>query len=178
MKKLFLLGLMAIIFIVGVVSTSTASAAPYCGITWGSLPKTAADKGYGEVMTNVHTGRSTCYDRMVVDVSKATSGYDVRYVSNVYADGSGQLIPLAGGAKLQIIVKSPAYNNNSTPTYPGRVGKPLPGVILSGYPTFRDAKYAGSFEGQTMIGLGVRSKLPFRVFMSTNHVVVDVANKW
>ncbi len=178
MKKLVLLGISAVIFIIGLAPSATADAAPYCGITWGSLPKTAVDKGVGEVLTNVRTGRATCYDRMVVDVSKSTSGYDVRYVSNVYADGSGQLIPLAGGAKLRVVVKSPAYNNNYTPTYAGRVGRPLPGVNLTGYRTFKDAKFAGSFEGQSTIGLGVRAKLPFRVFTLSNRVVIDVAHQW
>jgi hypothetical protein len=117
---------------------------------------------------------------MVFEVNGPVSGYDVRYVSNVYADGSGQLIPLMGGAKLRIILKTPAYNEAGAETYHATTGQRLPGVNLSGYRTFRDAKYAGSFEGQTTVGLGVRATLPFRVLKLTspNRLVVDVAHYW
>lgn len=97
---------------------------------------------------------------------------------NVYADGSGQLIPLSGGAKLQIVLRAPAYNGAGNSTYPGVIGQKLPGVNLTGYQTFRDAKFAGSFEGQTTVGLGVRATLPFRVFKLDNRVVLDVAHRW
>ncbi|MDX2776003.1 hypothetical protein PV379_01370 [Streptomyces caniscabiei] len=166
--------------IVGLIPASPVNAAPYCGITWGSLPKTASDTGATEQMiTNVRTGRHDCYDRMVIDTTASGTGYDVRYVSNVYADGSGQLIPLSGGAKLQIVAQAPSYNpSTGVPTYGGITGNPLPGVNLAGYQTFRDAKFAGSFEGQSTIGLGVRAQLPFRVMKFDNRVIVDVAHKW
>jgi hypothetical protein len=54
---------------------------------------------------------------------------------------------------------------------------------VRGYETFRQVADAGSFEGQTRIGLGVRAHLRFRVFSLTgrgsiSHVVVDVAHRW
>jgi hypothetical protein len=177
MKKTLIIALAT-----GVLATlslgNSVSAAPYCGITWGSLPKTASDSTSNDTLTNVRTGRHDCYDRMVVDVSGASTGYDVRYVPNVYADGSGQLIPLTGGAKLQVIVKAPSHTLSGTPTYPATVGQPLPGVNLAGYQTFKSAKFAGSFEGQSTIGLGVRATLPFQVTKLGNRVVVDVAHNW
>ena len=160
------------------IPVATASAAPYCGITWGSLPKSAAAYSTKQ-LTNIRTGQHACYDRMVLDMNGPAAGYDVRYVSNVYADGSGQLITLTGGAKLQIVLKAPAYNpNTGTSTYPGVVNGTLPGVNLTGYETFKSAKFAGSFEGQTTVGLGVRAQLPFRVLKVDNRVVIDVAHKW
>lgn len=179
MKRIILGLLAAVLVSVGALPAASASAAPYCGITWGSLPKTAGPDGSaGKYLTNIRAGQHDCYDRLVLDLNGTTAaGYDVRYVSNVYADGSGQLIPLSGGAKLQIVLKAPAYVNGAA-TYPGVVAHPLPGINLAGYKTFRDAKFAGSFEGQTTAGLGVRAKLPFRVFKTANHVVIDVAHKW
>jgi len=164
--------------LVAAIPVTQASAAPYCGIYWGSGSKSSSVTTT-RPLTNIRTGRHACYDRMVFDLrgTKAT-GYSVRYVSNVYADGSGRLISLKGGAKLQIVVRAPAYDTTGRPTYPALVGMPLPGVNLAGYQTFRDAKYAGSFEGQTTVGLGVRARLPFRVFVLDNRVVVDVAHKW
>ena len=179
MKKLIAAVVMSLgLLVVGVAPVNAA--APYCGITWGSTSKTAADTTVGEELTGVRTGRQSCYDRIVFDVNGPASGYDVRYVSNVYADGSGQLVPLKGGAKLRVILKTPAYNEAGQTTYKATVGQALPGINLAGYQTFRDARYAGSFEGQTSIGVGVRARLPFRVLHLTgpNRIVVDVAHYW
>jgi len=175
MKKI-VIALFIVLVGLGVLS-APASAAPYCGITWGSLPKSGGAMSTGP-LTNIRTGRHDCFDRMVFDFRTGSAGYNVKYVSNVYADGSGTLVPLAGGAKLQVIALAPAYDSNGSATYPGVVGSSLPGVNIAGYQTFRDAKYAGSFEGQTTIGLGVRAKLPFRAFTLDNRLVVDVAHKW
>src|SRR5699024_2053829 len=97
-------------------ATPTAVAAPYCGITWGSLADSVA--GYSSAtVTNVRTGRHDCFDRMVIDLKGKVKGYDVRYVSAVYTEGQGKLVPLAGAADLRIIVKAPAYTTSGTPTY-------------------------------------------------------------
>jgi len=177
MKKVLIVLALALGVLAG-VPAAQASAAPYCGITWGSLAKNS-NTTTTRPLTNIRTGQHDCYDRMVFDLSgTGATGYSVKYVSNVYADGSGQLIPQSGGAKLQIVLRAPAYNSVGQPTYPGIVGAPLPGVNLTGYQTFRDAKFAGSFEGQTTVGLGVRAQLPFRVTTSGNHVIIDVAHKW
>lgn len=178
MKKVLAVAGLGIVL--GLLPATSVSAAPYCGITWGSLPKTASDTGATEQMiTNARTGRHDCFDRIVIDTTAPGTGYDVRYVPNVYADGSGQLIPLNGGAKLRVVAQAPSYNpSTGTPTYGGVTGNPLPGIDLAGYQTFRDAKFAGSFEGQSIVGLGVRAQLPFRVMKLDNRVVVDVAHKW
>jgi len=175
--KRALLAVLVGIFSALAIPLAASAASPYCGITWGSLPK-AAGSLTTPYITNVRTGQNTCYDRMVVDLNGPANGYNVQYVSEVYAEGSGQIIPLKGGAKLNVVVKNPAYNQTGQPTYPGVVGQPLPGINLTGYQTFRDAKFAGSFEGQTTIGLGVRARLPFRVFTLDNRLVIDVAHYW
>ena len=176
MRKIIFTGVATVVMTLGMVFAPSASAA--CSTQWGSLAKSAADTSNSS-LTNVRTGRQTCFDRMVFDMNGPASGYRVQYVSNVYTDGAGKLVPLAGGAKLQIVVSAPNYNpNNNAVTYRATVGGKLPGVNLSGYQTFRDAKFAGSFEGQSTVGLGVRAKLPFRVFKLDNRVVVDVAHKW
>jgi hypothetical protein len=116
---------------------------------------------------------------MVIDTSAPGTGYEVRYVANVIADGSGQVVPLSGGAKLEIVTHTPSYNPyTGVPTYGGIVAQPLPGVTLAGYQTFKDAKFAGSFEGQSTIGLGVRATLPFRVLRLDSRTIVDVAHYW
>ncbi|MEN0128749.1 MAG: hypothetical protein AAGC49_04865 [Brevundimonas sp.] len=165
-------------FLVG--PTSAASAAPYCGITWGSAAKTAPGLSSAPV-TNVRTGRATCYDRLVVDIAGKAGGFRVAYVSQVRAEGSGVAIPTRGGARLQITVHDPAYSPSGTPTYSPPNPRELSNV--SGYRTFRQVVWAGSFEGYTDVGLGVRARLPFRAFVlagpgTGSRLVIDVAHKW
>lgn len=57
---------------------------------------------------------------------------------------------------------------------PGTRHKLEPG----GHSTFRQVAWTGSLEGYTTIGLGVRARLPFRVFRLDNHLVIDVAHRW
>lgn len=49
---------------------------------------------------------------------------------------------------------------------------------VAGYGTFRQAVWSGSREGTTSIGLGVRARLPFRVFTLPGRVGVDGAHFW
>ncbi|QPP09595.1 hypothetical protein G4Z16_27860 [Streptomyces bathyalis] len=164
-------------------SVSNASAAATsCGVTWGSLPKTGSGTGTRS-LTDVRTGRHDCYDRMVLDIRPGTPAasptYQVRYVDKLYQDGSGQLINVGGGAILEIVATAPSYDPETyEATYPGRGGKPLPGVNLAGYKTFRDARFGASYEGTTQLGLGVRARLPFRVLELGDRLVIDVAHTW
>jgi hypothetical protein len=162
------------------VAASAPRAAAVCPTGWGSLDKVDWSSTSGEYITNARTGRQDCYDRFVVDVPGASAdqlGYTVHYVDELVQDPSGTRIPVSGGAILEVIVRAPAYDSGA-PTYPGQAGQPLPGVNLTGYRTFRDAKFAGSFEGQSQFGLGLRARLPFRVLQLDGHLVVDVAHTW
>lgn len=174
---LAVVGLLAAFFLVG---PAPAQAAPYCGITWGSLAKTAGT-GSSATINNVRAGQHACFDRMVVDITGHASGYNVKYVSSVASPGSGMAVPLRGGAYLQVTVQDPAYNSSGMATYQPANRNEL--VNTHGYATFRQVAMAGSFEGSTTFGLGVRARLPFEVFVLSGHgdttrVVVDVAHRW
>ena len=168
--------------LLGLAGSGSASAGTraYCGLTWGSLPETAESYA-GPPVVAARAGRHTCWDRMVFDLRGAPPGYDVRYVSLVRQDGSGAPVPVAGGATLQIHIHAPAYDANYRATLPVRAGASYPAV--AGFRTFRQSRYAGSFEGRTTFALGVRARLPFRVFTlpgpgSGSRLVVDVAHFW
>ncbi|WP_405616670.1 hypothetical protein [Streptomyces sp. NBC_00076] len=172
-------GLLAAGAVTAGASPSTATSASACPTGWGSGVKGGVTAG-AVPLTNIRTGQHDCYDRMVFDVpGGGTVGYYVHYVDRLYQDASGAYIPVGGGAILEVRVAAPSYALESgAPTYPGRVSRPLPGVDISGYRTFRDTRFAGSFEGETQIGLGVRARLPFRVIQLPDRLVVDVAHSW
>lgn len=164
------------------LARTTEGATAGCGVNWGSRLETGRG-GSDRPLTDVRTGRHACYDRMVFDIRgglpQGAPSYTVRYVDHLRQDGSGRLLPVGGGAVLEIVVSAPSYDPAThEPTYAAKPGKPLPGVGLSGYRTFRDARFGASFEGNTQIGLGVRARLPFRVVTLGDRLVVDVAHTW
>ncbi|GAB2646926.1 AMIN-like domain-containing (lipo)protein [Nocardia goodfellowii] len=164
-----------------VVTAAPAGSTPsYCGLVWGSLDE-SNPTGSTAPLTNIRSGRHQCFDRLVVDLSGPASGYHVGYVDRVTMDGSGAPVPLRGGAFLRVGVYAPAYDAAGNSTYHPANRSELTDV--TGYSTFRQVAWAGSFEGQTTVGLGVRARLPFRVFTldgpgDGSRVVLDVAHYW
>lgn len=165
MRKLILLLTTLLLVGASILLIAPTASATVCPTGWGSLPKTNATMSQGHI-TAVRAGHHECYDRLVFDVNGAAPGYSVRYVNTVFAEGTGNPLPVTGGAKLELVIRSLSDTNR------------MPSV--AGFTTFRSVVYGGSFEGQTTVGLGVRARLPFRVFTLTNpsRVVVDVAHRW
>ncbi|MCD1143966.1 hypothetical protein LQU92_01755 [Kocuria sp. LUK] len=164
------------------VPAGANAAAPYCGITWGSLPKGRT----GEVVpphvphvTDIRAGRHACFDRLVVDLDGKAAGYSVAY-RQFTGVGSGAPLPLRG-TDLVIVVNAPAYDDEGRGT--ADFDDPEEIVDVRGYPTFRQVAWGGSFEARTVVGLGVRARLPFRAFVldgpgEGSRLVVDVAHRW
>jgi hypothetical protein len=183
-RPLFLLLTTVTLALLGLIAPTGASAAPYCGITWGSLTK--ASTGGAGYLDDVRAGRHDCYDRLVLDVygNPSFHSYHVGYVNQVTEDASGRPIPLRGGAFLNIVVQAPDHTPNGTLTYVPANPREL--VNVSGFRTFRQVAWAGSFENTSSIGLGVRARLPFRVTTLSGipgtsngtRVVIDVAHAW
>lgn len=178
MKRL--LGLLLTVVLSATVLTGAAggagAAGPYCGLRWGSLPKAIPTGSTGEIH-DIRTGRHDCFDRLVIDVHGDLSGYFVRYVDQVTMDGSGAVVPVRGGARLQVIATAPIVPTDGIFRPNGELAD------VGRYRTFRHVAWAGSFEGQTTFGLGVRARLPFRVFIldgpgDGSRLVVDVAHRW
>jgi hypothetical protein len=173
-KALIVLALTAVLAALGVQTAlaepvpATAQAA--CAkMNWGSAPKSNAAMGTGEV-DNLRAGRHPCFDRFVIEVDGPIAGFDVRYVDQITQDGSGFVVPTKGaGKRLQVIVRHPSFSP-----------KPVPNV--AGFTTFRQIVDAGSFEGQTTYGIGLRNgPLPMRVLIlqgAHGRLVVDVAHTW
>jgi hypothetical protein len=166
---------------VGSAAASTAAAAPYCGITWGSLPKENGDLTPTALLAT-RTGQHDCYDRVVFEFQGPARGYHVEYVGGVPSQGKGESLDIAGGAKLNVTLKEPANDvNTGAPTYLHRTGDHVANV--NGYRTLRDVVYGNSYEGYTTFGIGTRARLPFRVFTldgpgTHSRIVIDIAHKW
>lgn len=159
------------------VATPAQAAAPYCGIRWGSTPEHASRVGSAGTLVDVRAGRHGCFDRLVLDVEGDAGDYFVRYVDQVRRDGSGQVVPLRGGARLEVVLQGDVIATDAWFLPNGEL------LDTRGYRTFRQLAWAGSFEGQSTLGLGVRARQPFRVLVldgpgTGSRVVVDVAHRW
>jgi len=134
-------------------------------------PKSSPSGGGQAEVSSVTTGCHPTFDRLVITPKYATPGYDVRYVSQVRRDGSGSVVPLAGTAKLRILIRD-ARGHTS-----GGVDL-LPAVIDTGCPSLLQVKNAGDFEGLVTLGVGIAHQAGFRVFRLTGprRVVVDVVH--
>lgn len=165
----------AAILVAMTVVPASAGAAACAPVGWGSGPKTASS-GYGGVVTDIRSGQHECFDRLVIDTHLAGGGYLVRYTDEVTYVGSGEPVPLRGGAKLFVTAYSPSYDEDFDPTY--EPADPAEVVDVTGYRTFRQVAWAGSWEGTTDLGLGVRALLPFRVLTLPDRIIVDVAHQW
>jgi hypothetical protein len=168
------------LLVAGVVAPASATAAPTCGITWGSVAK-AHDSYSPAPLVASRTGRHDCWDRVVFELDGRADGYRVEYVDQVRTDGEGAVLPVAGGARLRVSLQAPAYRDSGEITYRHRSGDHV--AEVGGYKTLRDVVYGGSFEGSTVFGVGVRARLPYRVFVlpgpgSHSRIVVDVAHRW
>jgi hypothetical protein len=166
----------------GLLAPGPASATTsYCGLLWSSLATSNQAMSAASV-TNVRSGQHSCFDRLVIDLKGKAAGYNVRYVSKVVQDGSGLPVKLRGGAFLQVTAHSPSYDSTTgkatfVPANRSEV------TNVSKYRTFRQVAWAGSFEGHTTLGLGVRARLPFKVYTlagpgNGSNLVIDVAHQW
>jgi hypothetical protein len=176
--RLLVLALTSVLAALALTTPASAAAAPYCGITWGSLATSAGPTTPTSAsLTGVRAGQHDCYDRLVIDLAHVpgSASYTVSYTT-VRGVGSGSPIPLTGNGDLQITL----WAHGESPTFadPDHIAN------VTGFRTFRQVASGGSFEGVTVLGLGVRAHLPFRAFVldgpaaGQQRLVIDVAHAW
>lgn len=149
------------------------AAAPFCGITWGSLPRSVGANLNlpTAAVTGLRSGEHGCYDRVVWDLSGPAGVVRVEYVPAV--SDQARVLPLRGGAFLQVVLQNVAQH-----AWSGT------GVeLVAPTPTIRQASWLDWFEAFDTYGVGVRARLPFRVFIlpgpgTGSRVVLDVAHFW
>jgi hypothetical protein len=144
-----------------------------CATNWGTNAKHHGSTAtVRTAVRTVRAGKHACFDRLVIVLGTGPEpAYRAEYVKKIIADGSGQVLSVRGRAKILITVRGPAasgYHANAVNL-----------VNVSGFPTFRQVRGAGSFERVTSVGVGVAAKLPFRAFILGSssagwRLVVDV----
>jgi hypothetical protein len=153
---------------------------------WGTRPASGSAAMSEAPLYLTRVGRHECFDRVVFDINGPRAvGFVARYVPVVLADASGKPVPVAGRAALEVTVRAPIYGTDNLGHQPGRtpptVGESLiTPAAISGWPSLRAVRFAGSFEGQTTVAVGARERLPFRAFVTSDgsyqHLVLDIAH--
>jgi hypothetical protein len=117
-------------------------------------------------LVGVRHGRHDRYDRVVFDFAGGTPEYRVEYAPLV-GIGTGTPIPLEGPADLRIV-----FAGANAPKLFAYAASPR-------YPTLRQIKLGGAFEGRIIAGLGLADRVGFRVLRLTNppRIAVDVAHQ-
>ncbi|MEV7969984.1 hypothetical protein AB0O34_28965 [Sphaerisporangium sp. NPDC088356] len=113
------------------------------------------------------------YDRVVIDLQGASTGYTVGWVKQLIEDGSGEPVDVKGGAYLQAtLTPASAHTEDGKPTW-GRTPMLQPdlgnvtGVVR-----------AGDFEGVVTVAIVLRHRAGFRVTEQSNpsRLVIDIAH--
>ena len=143
-----LLVLLAASFTAIALAVPAQAAAPYCGITWGSLAKQAARRRCataaqssptsGPASTPATTGWSS-----TSPAARASASYDVRVRAGCHGRTRRRRRSRCAAARS---CRSPSAPTTTTAT-PTTAGQPRELVNVTGFRTFRQVAAAGSFEG-------------------------------
>ena len=168
----------------GVVPAGDPSS--HCTLTsaWNTAPDDGGLALSPAELTDVRVGRHACYDRVVFDVGGSDPvGFTASYVPVVQADGSGEEVPVEGAAALQVVIRAPYLGTHDPQAWDDmpRVGDDLVAASqLSGWNALRDVVFAGTFEGQSTLAVGIHEKRAFRVWTlesaDRQRVILDIAH--
>lgn len=173
---------------VGAAKASSGISSTACSTEqqWGTGPVVGSTAMTPSPLYLTRVGQHACYDRVVFDLNGPEAvGFAARYVPVVLADASGKPVPVAGRAALEVTVRAPILGTDNQGHQPWvtapAIGESLVAPAkIAGWSSLRAVTFAGSFEGQTTVAVGVREQLPFRVFVSSDgsyqHVVLDFSH--
>lgn len=152
----------------GVNGTFTAGPG---GVPTGTTPVRVEPVGTSlPVLRAIRVARQAGFDRVVLEFDGPVPGYQAQYVTRVERDGSGEPVPLAGRAFLQVAVLN-ATKQEGSRRYTG------PDRFTPGYRQLRELRLVGDFEGVLGVGFGLAARRGFRVtaLPDPSRIVVDLA---
>lgn len=157
--------------LVAVLSLTTLGAATAADArTPEGMPEVATAAPRTPVLRAVRAAHHPGFDRVVFEFSgPVPSSRSVAYVSTLVADGSGDRVPIAGRAILQVrFSPADAHTGSGTVTAPLRESYTLPNVV--------QVVRSGDFEAVTTYGIGLARKQHVTVHSLTrpSRVVVDI----
>ncbi|MFI7707393.1 GerMN domain-containing protein [Nonomuraea sp. NPDC049480] len=152
---------------------ATAMVASATGLL--AMPAQATQQAVTPTLVGIRAAHHYGLDRLVFEFrGRVPAQRDVRYVSKLIADGSGQTVNVVGSALLQIrFSQADGHDRRGDITYgPARRTYALPGVI--------QVVNTGDFEATLTFGTGLAKRAPFRVYTLTqpSRVVVDIATPY
>ena len=160
--------------------TQTGGIDPMEGASTTPVEGSAENTTGTALLERVTLGRHEGFDRVVFQFENLRPGYRVSYVTRpIVEDGSGNEIPIAGGAVLLVHMVGASGFDLATPE--GRlVYKGLRRIDGSsaGTSIVREAVRSGDFEGVLAWVIGVEERVDFRVRTLDNpaRLVVDLRN--
>lgn len=122
-------------------------------------------------VVDLRVGAHATYDRVVLDLNGPIPGYDVRYVSELRYDGSGEHVPLEGSRFVAIrVTPASAHDGQGHSVYRG------PQLSQYAMDMLRGVAFTGDYEGSVSFGLALSYRDTFRVFElhAPNRLVIDV----
>ncbi|SEL88786.1 hypothetical protein SAMN05444583_116122 [Rhodococcus maanshanensis] len=160
-------------------SATSGSAATLMSTTpntaWSTDPQRAdASDDARLTVSGLRVGGQDGYDRVVYELGgTGVPGWSVRYVDLAVQEGSGDVIPVAGEAILEVLITGSGYPfDTGVAEYDGP--NPLPG---GGSELVTEARISGVFEGTTQAFIGLESGgHPFTVstLSDPTRLVVDI----
>jgi hypothetical protein len=122
-------------------------------------------------LVDLRAGRHDTFDRVVFHIDGQIPWYSFRYVPVVRQDGSGLPISLRGSAFLEVVLRAATDIDGRSVLATTR--------LRPDFPALREVRTDPvSFEGQTVVGVGVSERVGFRVFelAGPNRIVLDLAH--
>jgi len=144
------------------------------GPAFGPATEVQLSKPSGEwdlQLADVRLGEHDGFDRLVLDFAgSGAPGWGVEYADRAVAEGSGEIVPLAGDRVLTISASGTAMPEPGSYETPRRLG-PSGGLA--------EVRVGGWFEGYVQVFVGLDGDArPFRVFALADppRLVVDVSH--
>ena len=108
------------------------------------------------------------FDRLVIDIEGPIPGYSVRYVSQVLADPSDQVVAVPGRRHLLLVLNpAQAHRDDGSGT--------VSGVHRLDLPVLRSYAIVGDYEGHVSIAVGLDDVAGYRVAELPGRIYLDVA---